>query len=435
MGLLGSFLTKKPDIVSFVFIILIITLIAGATKMKLATGNETLMSIDSKVYQDNRELEKYFGGESIILLSTSQQDHGILTVENLNRMKELEDSLQRYDDVYSFISPASIVNQLTTKQFEKMSGSLSDIQKGLQDMGGNLTEMSDSIEQKSSKSTSAEFAANIGEMSNKLELIGNQLESVEKSETLKNSELFRILKESRMMTNQLSEKLKGMTGNGNQVSAESQTNELRQLAEGLRAMGGKLLEISDGLAKLQSSSDIVHPGLPSNPTTLNTLVYDQGDMRPAFDELILDDKHSLIMIKLKGDIDDGTKGTIIDMIKEQLKRSPFEDVDTIITGKPIMDSAVHVSMQESMKKMIGIAVVLMMIVLTIVFHVRWRVLAIPVILVSVVATLGLMGYVSVPMTMVSMAVFPILIGLGVDYAIQFQNRYEEELSKGETIDA
>ncbi|MHB8963229.1 MAG: efflux RND transporter permease subunit, partial [Saccharofermentanales bacterium] len=41
-------------------------------------------------------------------------------------------------------------------------------------------------------------------------------------------------------------------------------------------------------------------------------------------------------------------------------------------------------------------------------------------------TLGFMGWVSVPVTMVSMAVFPILIGLGIDYSIQFHNRFEEE---------
>jgi hydrophobe/amphiphile efflux-3 (HAE3) family protein len=37
------------------------------------------------------------------------------------------------------------------------------------------------------------------------------------------------------------------------------------------------------------------------------------------------------------------------------------------------------------------------------------------------------------MTMVSMAVFPILIGLGIDYSIQFQNRYEEEHSVKTTL--
>ncbi len=44
-----------------------------------------------------------------------------------------------------------------------------------------------------------------------------------------------------------------------------------------------------------------------------------------------------------------------------------------------------------------------------------------------------MGIMSVPMTMVSMAVFPILIGLGIDYSIQLQNRYEEEKSVSITL--
>jgi hydrophobe/amphiphile efflux-3 (HAE3) family protein len=38
-----------------------------------------------------------------------------------------------------------------------------------------------------------------------------------------------------------------------------------------------------------------------------------------------------------------------------------------------------------------------------------------------------MGYVKIPMSMVTMSAFPILIGVGIDYAIQFHNRLEEEL--------
>jgi len=44
-----------------------------------------------------------------------------------------------------------------------------------------------------------------------------------------------------------------------------------------------------------------------------------------------------------------------------------------------------------------------------------------------------MGFLKLPLTMVSIAAFPILIGLGIDYAIQFQNRIEEEFQRGESI--
>jgi hydrophobe/amphiphile efflux-3 (HAE3) family protein len=41
-----------------------------------------------------------------------------------------------------------------------------------------------------------------------------------------------------------------------------------------------------------------------------------------------------------------------------------------------------------------------------------------------------MGFLHIPMTMVSMSAFPILIGIGIDYAIQFHNRIDEEFKKG-----
>ncbi len=90
-------------------------------------------------------------------------------------------------------------------------------------------------------------------------------------------------------------------------------------------------------------------------------------------------------------------------------------------------------MKSNMMVMVALAVALMFIILLLVFHVRWRVLSLGIIFVSVIATLGFMGTLSVPMTMVSMAVFPILIGLGIDYSIQLQNRYEEEKSAQITL--
>jgi hydrophobe/amphiphile efflux-3 (HAE3) family protein len=90
-------------------------------------------------------------------------------------------------------------------------------------------------------------------------------------------------------------------------------------------------------------------------------------------------------------------------------------------------------MKSNMVMMVFLAVIIMFIVLALVFKVRWKMLSLGIVLVSVIATLGFMGILSVPITMVSMAVFPILIGLGIDYSIQFHNRYEEEKSVKRTI--
>jgi hydrophobe/amphiphile efflux-3 (HAE3) family protein len=52
---------------------------------------------------------------------------------------------------------------------------------------------------------------------------------------------------------------------------------------------------------------------------------------------------------------------------------------------------------------------------------------------SALWTFGLMGYATVPLTMATMAVLPILVGLGIDYSIQFHNRYQEEVTKSRSV--
>src|SRR6185436_1857609 len=53
-------------------------------------------------------------------------------------------------------------------------------------------------------------------------------------------------------------------------------------------------------------------------------------------------------------------------------------------------------------------------------------LSLPAVLVGCVAAFGLMGFVGIPLTMVTISGLPILIGLGVDFAIQIHSRIEDE---------
>jgi hydrophobe/amphiphile efflux-3 (HAE3) family protein len=65
--------------------------------------------------------------------------------------------------------------------------------------------------------------------------------------------------------------------------------------------------------------------------------------------------------------------------------------------------------------------------------VRWRLLSLFMVGVGALWTFGIMGYAGVPISMVTMAVLPILIGLGIDFSIQFHNRYQEELTRSDSI--
>ncbi|MDD4653624.1 MAG: hydrophobe/amphiphile efflux-3 (HAE3) family transporter, partial [Methanothrix sp.] len=65
-------------------------------------------------------------------------------------------------------------------------------------------------------------------------------------------------------------------------------------------------------------------------------------------------------------------------------------------------------------------------------HVKWPLLPIPIVFLGIIWTFGAMGLFHIPMTMVSFSAFPLLIGIGIDYAIQFHNRIDEEFSKGQS---
>ncbi len=68
----------------------------------------------------------------------------------------------------------------------------------------------------------------------------------------------------------------------------------------------------------------------------------------------------------------------------------------------------------------------MALVLALVFRSRLRLLPLLVALAAVAITFGAMSLLGAPLTMASIAVLPVLLGLGVDYAIQYQARVEEE---------
>lgn len=209
-------------------------------------------------------------------------------------------------------------------------------------------------------------------------------------------------------------------------------SELKTMANGFISMGENLIRLSDGLGMFSDKSGMVVAEFPHNENELNNILYEDNRLREVFEETVIDDNHIMMMIKLNGNIDDSDIDTVYKEI-QNVVRSENLELDYTISGKPVLDSELRNEMKSNMQIMVISAVVVMFVILSFVFKVRWKTLSLGIVFISVLATLGLMGHLNVSMTMVSMAVFPILIGLGVDYSIQIQNRYEEEKSVSITL--
>jgi hydrophobe/amphiphile efflux-3 (HAE3) family protein len=188
----------------------------------------------------------------------------------------------------------------------------------------------------------------------------------------------------------------------------------------------------------------------ANVTGLHTFVrlaseaaYGSGDIprsRATIDKLmamaqeglsaIPDEHHAIMTVELQGNVEEKDQAAILEDIKSMISWSPMPPgTSAIVTGQTALMLEIQREMMTSMTVMMATAIVFMVIALWLTFgHASWRLLPLPIVLIGVIYTGGIMGLTGVPLTMVSMAVFPILIGLGVEYAIQFHNRMMEELA-------
>jgi len=177
-----------------------------------------------------------------------------------------------------------------------------------------------------------------------------------------------------------------------------------------------------------------HPDTPIQAVVVDPQT---GQIRPQFKSAFPDDKHALIPIVLKGNLPSDEQKEAVKEAENTVAIADFEGVTTTVTGLPVVFTQLEDMLSSSLGNMFLVAIVLMLLILTLIFSVRgffaWRWLPLGVVIIGIIYTFGAMGVLSVPITMVSMAVFPVLIGLGVDYAIQFHNRYDEEARRGETI--
>lgn len=180
--------------------------------------------------------------------------------------------------------------------------------------------------------------------------------------------------------------------------------------------------------------------LPTDQQVLQAIVMDpqSGQIRPEFRNVFPDDKHALIPILLEGLYFSGEEAK--DVVKETervVSTAGFVDVQPAITGPPAFMSQMEDMMAKSMGIMFIVSIVLMLLILALIFNVRgffvWRWLPLGAVGIGIIYAFGTAGLLSIPITMVSMSVFPILVGLGVDYSINLHNRYDEETKKGGTF--
>lgn len=487
---LGSMISKSPFKVVLISMVVFGVMIAGASQMQLATGNATLVQTTNPVYISNEKMENTFGGDSILVLLEAEQASDLLAIDNIKILYEIEKEMTYQDNVFSMMSPASMVHEITKRQSDELIKQIIKMSDGLKTMGTSMVDLSkqlleidmkdpavmlkklnelsgmtDKFEQLAAGQT--QIAVNVGnlggglkETSTGLKQASDQLGALASQQsgplaaqlTTISGKLRQTSEGLLTMGNNTSSIQQGSTNTSNALitikdNLEKELTEIKgsftntispkqfkEMAENFSVMGNQLVKLSEGLTTIQTKSNMMEPTIVSTQDELDFIFYDDnGKLKSLFSDVILNDKQAMMVVKLKGNLSDAEKDELTSVLQTRLNAADFKGLTTTVSGKTVLDSALKTEMKSSMMIMVGLAIIIMLFVLALTFKVKWRMLSLLVVFISVLATLGFMGWVGVPITMVSMAVFPILIGLGIDYSIQFHNRFEEEQSVKKTV--
>jgi uncharacterized protein len=151
-------------------------------------------------------------------------------------------------------------------------------------------------------------------------------------------------------------------------------------------------------------------------------------VRKALRAFIPDAHHAIFATVLVGNASLDQQATGSQAVQEVLRGRTFDNAAVTVTGTPTFLTDINNYLQKGMLTLGAVAVLVMVVILLVAFKVRWRLLPLAGMAVGIIWGFGAFGYTGTKLSLVTITGLPILIGLGIEFAIQMQNRVEEEQS-------
>lgn len=181
--------------------------------------------------------------------------------------------------------------------------------------------------------------------------------------------------------------------------------------------------------------DIYNNGvIPGSEAEIKSIVSKNKDLIPGASTT---GEMTLMSVVVQPGLSDSASSAALSNIRSVVAvHTPPPGISVTVTGMAAFQDEMKTSMGSSTGMLIGLAMLLMVVAMAFLFgHVRYRFLPVLIVMMGVIVSFGVMGASGTGLTMMVMAAFPVMIGIGIDYAIQFQTRFDEEVRKGSIDEA
>ena len=201
------------------------------------------------------------------------------------------------------------------------------------------------------------------------------------------------------------------------------------------------------LIQIALQFNITRPPRLDDPEFVSRVVFDPakpvGTPKERFGYLFPSADAAQVIVRLRPDLSEADRERTVDLFRQAIEDPRFKlsDGSYLMTGAPVLIEAGAQELESQLLLLLGVAGVVMALTLLFLLPPPLRLLPLGVAvsagamalgLVELVGPVKIFGLELVPgsLTVGTVATLPVLVGLSVDYAIQFQARFDEARTEG-----
>jgi predicted RND superfamily exporter protein len=205
-----------------------------------------------------------------------------------------------------------------------------------------------------------------------------------------------------------------------------------------RKLGGEASKLTleryaQELEVLGAEYGLTAPPELSDPNFIQRVVFDNtaklpGTPKQRFAYLFPSREAALISVRMRAGLSEAQRTRTIALIRRAVAMPQWRlqhGERYLITGEPVIVSDLTSSISHAIELLLVAVLIVMAITLGLVFRGRPRLLPLALAALATALTFGALSLIGASLTVAQVAVLPVLVGLAVDYAIQFQSRFHE----------
>ncbi|KPM52923.1 RND transporter [Frankia sp. R43] len=188
------------------------------------------------------------------------------------------------------------------------------------------------------------------------------------------------------------------------------------------------VRLADSLRTLERANAIPQDQRTfDDPAWVDFLLHDNsGAIRKSLQSFFPTDKNAQMIVRLTGNASIKEEGKGATAVENAMNGLAFDNADVMTTGASVLLRDINDYLRGGFLTLGGISLLIMAALLLVAFAVRWRLLPLAVVGIGLVWAFGLAGYLDIPLSVVTIAGMPVLLGVGIDFAVQLHSRVQEE---------